>query len=166
MNTQTAFTTDRLSIAPLNIADSAFIFDLLNTEGWIKFIGNRNINSPEDAQEYINRINTTAGVHYWTVSIKNSNVTIGLVTLIQRSYLPCHDIGFAFLPLFAGQGYAYEAAAAFMKIVFNQFKLPKLLAITLPANKQSIKLLEKLGMKFEKEMDEGEEKLLQYSIEA
>lgn len=166
MNTQTIFTTERLSIAPLSLQDDVFIFDLLNTDGWIKFIGNRNINSQQDAQAYINKINTTAGIHYWTVSIKNSGTKIGLLTLIQRSYLPNHDIGFAFLPLHAGKGYAYEAAAAFTKLVFTQFRLPKLLAITIPGNTQSIKLLEKLGMKFEKEMEEAGEKLLQYSLSA
>lgn len=163
MNTRQSFSTSRLLVSPLNAGDSAFVQNLLNTDGWLQFIGNRNIHSIEDALAYINKINSTAGIHYWVVQLKITGEKIGLVTLIQRSYLPYHDIGFAFLPAFSGKGYATESAAGLMQIAFTSFKLPAVMAVTMPQNMQSVKLLEKLGMRFEKQLNETGETLLLYS---
>jgi len=163
MNTRQSFSTSRLIASPLHNGDAAFVQNLLNTEGWLQFIGNRNIHSIEDALAYINKINSTAGIHYWVVQLKTTGEKIGLVTLIQRSYLPHHDIGFAFLPAFSGNGYATEAAAGLMQIAFTSFKLPVIMAVTVPQNSPSVKLLEKLGMRFEKQLEETGEKLLLYS---
>jgi hypothetical protein len=43
--------TERLSITSLSTTDAKFISELVNTEGWLKFIGDRKIHSPEDAPE-------------------------------------------------------------------------------------------------------------------
>ncbi|RYY66554.1 MAG: N-acetyltransferase, partial [Chitinophagaceae bacterium] len=107
--------TERLTIAPLQEADHLFIMELLNTEGWIKFIGDRNVHSPEDALAYIHKVNANNAIRYWTVKTKHNNIPIGIVTLIQRDYLHQPDIGFAFLPAAAGKGYALEASAALME---------------------------------------------------
>ena len=86
----------------------------MNTPGWLKFIGERNVRSPEYALEYINRILHNENVAYWTVKLKPNSIPIGVITLIKRDYLPHHDIGFAFLPEYSGKGYAYEATSAVM----------------------------------------------------
>ncbi|MCB0261311.1 MAG: GNAT family N-acetyltransferase, partial [Calditrichaeota bacterium] len=59
------------------------------------------------------------------------------------------DIGFAFLPQFWSQGYAYESAAAVMSYGKNALGLKRIVAITQPDNIGSIRLLEKLGLRFE-----------------
>lgn len=55
-NTKTTINTNRLLIKPLSENDKQFIFELLNTDGWIKYIGNRNIGSEADATAYIKKI--------------------------------------------------------------------------------------------------------------
>ena len=145
---QSSLTTDRLLIEPLSVNDYNFIFELLNTEGWIKFIGQRNINSAADATAYIQKIIDNPNTTYWTVQHKDTQTAIGVVTLIKRDYLEHHDIGFAFLPQFANNGYAYEAASAFLNHVISSYNLSTILATTIPENNSSIKLLKKLGVTF------------------
>ncbi len=37
--------TNRLTLRKLEEKDCSFILELLNTEGWLKFIGNRNVHN-------------------------------------------------------------------------------------------------------------------------
>lgn len=142
--------TDRLLIEPLSEKEARFIFELLNTERWIKYIGNRNIDSESDAINYIKKINENPDITYWTVKLKVDKVATGLVTLIKRDYLDFNDIGFAFLPNFFGKGYAYEATKEVLLNLARNNTIDDILAITFPENSASIKLIEKLGLKFEK----------------
>lgn len=155
--------TTWLFIEPLSEKDASFIFELLNTDGWIKYIGNRNINSRTDAITYIQKINENPDITYWTVTLKETRAPIGLITLIKRDYLNFNDIGFAFLPAFSQKGYAYEAAKAVLHNLAEHRMIENILAITLPENKSSIKLIEKLGLKFEKTIEHDNEKLQLYS---
>ena len=160
---QSSLTTERLLIEPLSLNESDFIFELLNTEGWIKFIGQRNINSAADATAYIQKIVDNPNTTYWSVKLKDAQTTIGLVTLIKRDYLEHHDIGFAFLPQFANKGYAYEAANAVLNHVMSAYHLSIILATTVPENGSSIKLLKKLRLEFDREIEEHSEVLWVYS---
>ncbi|APC97667.1 GNAT family N-acetyltransferase [Francisella frigiditurris] len=47
------FEIERLIIKPTCISDAEFIYALMNTPKWIKYIGDRNINTIEDARNYI-----------------------------------------------------------------------------------------------------------------
>ena len=95
---QTNYNTARLLLRTMNADDNTFIFELLNTAGWIKFIGDRNIETSEDADKYIQKIITNPDINYRIVTLQDTETAIGLVTFIKRNYLDHHDIGFAFLP--------------------------------------------------------------------
>ena len=159
----TKHTTERLSLDPLNAADADFIRELLNTKGWLKFIGDRNIHSKEDAIKYINKVNTTPNYYYWTVRRSDTLEPIGIISFIKRNYLEHFDIGFAFLPQHNGRGYAYEAAKKILSVVSSEPEHSTVVATTLPHNASSIKLLHKLGFHFEKEIEVGRERLQVYS---
>src|SRR4051812_3265439 len=109
MDVQTFIVTSRLVIKPLTLEDDNFILELVNTKGWLKFIGNRNITSPDESSAYIQRILENENIFYWVVKLKDDQVSIGIITYIKRTYLDYHDIGFASLPKFSKKGYAYEA---------------------------------------------------------
>lgn len=156
--------TTRLSIDTLTVADDAFIFELLNTEGWITFIGNRNIQTREDAVNYIQKILGNSNLHYRVVRLASTNEPIGLITLIKRDYLDHHDIGFAFLPAFAGKGYAYEAAGTVLQKIIAEGGHTHILATTLPQNEPSIRLIKKLGLQFREEITEQDELLHVYGL--
>jgi RimJ/RimL family protein N-acetyltransferase len=78
--------------------------------------------------------------------------------LIKREELPDPDIGFAFLPGAWNKGFAFEAAAAVLQDGRERLRLQHILAITTPDNEASIKLLERLGFRFEQLFKPSEDK--------
>ena len=154
--------TERLLINPLSASDNQFILELLNTDGWIKFIGNRHIHSLEDATTYIQKVVSTEHLVYWTVKIKEGEKPIGIITFIKRDYLDHQDIGFAFLPAFSKKGYAFEATTAVLQKLNLEYNLSYILATTKPENLASITLLKKIGLVFQKELEVGNEMLNVY----
>ena len=160
---QNIITTERLTLNVLTTDDHEFIMAILNTKGWIEFIGDRDVHSKDDAIASIERINTAENLTYWVARITETDTPIGIISFIKRKYLDHFDIGFAFLPEFNGHGYAYEAAKEVLSIAANYPEYNPVLATTIPHNLQSIKLLTKLGLHFEKEIEVDNEKLYVYS---
>ena len=160
----TNLTTQRLSLHTLAMEDVDFIQELVNTPGWLQFIGDRNIHSKEDAINYINKINSSLNIYYWVVRLTETRAPVGIISFIKREYLEYFDIGFAFLPQYSGKGYAYEAAKVVLTTIGSMPQHPTVLATTVPDNVSSIKLLTKLGLRFERELEEGGEQLHVYSI--
>jgi len=161
---ETTYSTARLLLTELALSDADFIAELVNTEEWIRYIGDRNIKTHEDAIAYVQKIMENASIRYWVVKLKEELTPIGIITLIRRDYLEHADIGFAFLPKYAGQGYAYEATAVVLEDALNGDGHARVLAITVASNRRSIQLLEKLGFRFSNEIDVEKEKLLVYSV--
>lgn len=159
---QPTFTTDRLTLHPLHSDDSTFIQHLVNTDGWIQFIGDRHVHTAADARAYVAKIQANMNVMYMVVRLKENEEPIGIVTIIQRDYLPHRDIGFAFLPVYAGKGYAFEAAQAVLDGMVAEDA--NVLATTLASNVNSIRLLEKLGLVFNREIEVAGETLLLYGL--
>lgn len=157
-------TTDRLSLKGLTLGNTGFIQELVNTEGWISFIGDRNVRNKEAAEEYIQKILDSKTVQYWVVKLKEEKTPIGIITFIKRDYLQYHDIGFAFLPGYSNKGYAFEAANNVLDMLMKDPAHQTIQATTVKENTRSIALLEKLGLKFEKEIEVGAEILLLFSL--
>jgi [ribosomal protein S5]-alanine N-acetyltransferase len=151
LHKEKTITTERLVLEPLTTDDTDFIFELVNTPGWLTFIGDKKIYSTTDATAYIQKVNATKNT-YWTVKLKDTRVSIGLVTFIKRDYLPHHDLGFAFLPTFNANGFAYEAAQTVLTYLQEHKVVEIILAISLPENTRSIKLLQKLGFQYKNEV--------------
>lgn len=149
----------------MSLVDSKFICDLVNTPGWIEFIGDRNVNTIEDAEKYVLKILDNPASHYWITRLKDSLIPIGIVTFIKRDYLDFYDIGFAFLPEFTKNGYAYEASKAVLSEINSNTTHTVVLATTMAKNIKSIKLLEKLGLRFEKTITVEDGELLLYKID-
>jgi len=160
--------TNRLIISKLTIKDAPFFLKLVNSPNWVKYIGDRNLNTVKNAEDYLKNgsIKSYAdfGFGFYKLQLKEDHLKpIGTTGLIKRKELDHVDIGFAMLPEYEGKGFGYESSIAILKIAKNQFNIDKILAITLPENISSIKLLEKLGLAFEKRVkpfDDGEELLL------
>ncbi len=146
--------TDRLILRRLSTDDAEFILELLNEPSFLRFIGDKGVRTLEDARNYIlngpvdmyNRL----GFGLYLTELKEDGVPIGICGLIKRDSLEDVDIGFAFLPKFWAKGYAYEAASAVMAYGKNVLGFKRIVAITSPDNDASGRLLEKLGMRFER----------------
>ena len=145
--------TERLIVRHLNNGDAQFMFELLNDPGWIKFIGNRNIHTVNDAKNHIRDKYISSykkhGYGLYLVEEKETLLPLGVCGLINRPEIEDIDKGFAFLPQYAGNGYAYEASRAVLNYGYQHLKLDRIVAITIPENTRSINLLKKLGMKIE-----------------
>ncbi len=150
---QNTIITDRLILEEINPDDHDFLISILNSKGWIENIGDRNIHSVNDAIIFIRKILETENFYYWVVRTKEENTPVGITSFIKRSYLDHFDIGFAFLPFYQGRGYAHEASKAVLAMVSKLPEHNTVLATTRPSNNSSIKLLTKLGFRFEKEIE-------------
>ncbi len=161
--------TERLRLREFTTEDAQFIVELVNSPGWLEFIGDRNIKSEEQATIYLEngpiRSYRENGFGLSLVETKDNGLKIGMCGIIKRDHLDHPDIGFAFLPQFTGKGYAFEMASATLTFALNTLKLPVMSAITLANNERSIKLLEKIGLKFIKpfHFPNDEEELMLFS---
>jgi [ribosomal protein S5]-alanine N-acetyltransferase len=144
--------TERLLLQHITAADNYFVLELVNTPGWLTYIGDRNIHTLAEATNYLEKIINNTAIIYWTVFVKATKQPIGIISFIKRAYLDHPDIGFAFLPNFIGKGYAYEAATKVIQQIQKENTVVTLLATTVPNNHASIKLLQKLGFVFENEI--------------
>jgi [ribosomal protein S5]-alanine N-acetyltransferase len=157
---QSTFSTQRLELNLISDDDREFVFELVNTEGWLQFIGDRKVRSLDDAGNYIQKIKGTPDLFYWVVRLKDDQTPIGIVSFLKRSYLEHFDLGFAFLPQFNGHGYAYEASNEVLSVARQAYSI--ILATTVPANGRSIGLLNRLGFSLEKQMEVNGETLQIY----
>ena len=159
--------TKRLILREIVKSDAAFILDLLNQPSFIKYIGDRNVRTLEQARAFIASRFTKSyrenGFGLYLVELKGEflqsaiqnpksqiGTPIGICGFIKRDSLPAADIGFAFLPQFERKGYAFESAYAVMKYGREVLGLRRVLAITTQDNESSVKLLGKIGLKFER----------------
>lgn len=158
--------TERLLLREFDVGDAEFILELLNSPGWLKFIGNKNVHTIDDARNYLEtgpmKSYLENGFGLSMVELKFIGVPVGMCGLIKRDTLDDVDIGFAMLPGFSGKGYGYEIAAATLKLAKDQFGLKRVVAITVENNDASIGLLNKLGLEYEKtiELPRDDEQLL------
>jgi RimJ/RimL family protein N-acetyltransferase len=161
--------TERLRLREFTLHDTEFIVALLNSPGWLQFIGDKHIKTAEQARSYLQhgpmKSYVEHGYGLFLVERKADNSAIGMCGIINRQDLDLPDVGFAFLPDFTGNGYALEIVSATISYAQQQLHIPKLLAITLPDNARSIRLLEKSGFHFIRtfRFPKSEEELLLYS---
>ena len=147
--------TERLNLRRLHAGDAEFILELLNDSSFLHNIGDKGVRTVEDAVRYISTgpVESYArhGFGLWLVELKETGgVPAGICGLVRRDTLPDADIGYAFLPRFRSRGYAREAAAAVMSHARETLGLRRVLAIVNPDNAASIKVLEKVGLKFDR----------------
>lgn len=145
------FETERLILRPTTKEDAEFIFQLLNSPKWLEFIGDRNIRTVEDAENFIDEKMLTQlyrlGFSNYTIIRKTDLKKIGTCGLYDREGLEGIDIGYALLPEFEGKGYAFEAAEKIKNVALVDFRLGTINGITSKENMASQKLLQKLGLK-------------------
>lgn len=165
------FETERLLIRPTSEEDAAFMFRLYNSPKWIRFIGDRNVHTVEDAKEQIkNRMLPQLerlGFSNYTLIRKTDLSKMGICGLYDREGLDGIDLGFALLTEYENAGYAFEASSRLKTAAFEDFKLTELKAITVRENTASQKLLEKLGFSLEgtTRLPNDDEELLLYKVE-
>ena len=166
--------TERTILREIVKTDAEFILDLLNQPSFIRYIGDRNVRTIDEARDYIESRFTENykkfGFGMWAVELKATRASasmsksaltderasafeiapMGICGFVKRDSLPDVDIGFAFLPQYARKGYAFESAATALEYGRDVLQLKRILAITSKDNESSGRLLGKLNFKFER----------------
>ena len=154
VNMEIVIETERLILRKFTLDDAAFMLELLNTPAWLRFIGDKNVRTLEEAEQYLLDGNIRSyreyGFGFYVVVIKETNESLGICGIVKRQGLDDIDIGFGFLPQFIGKGYGYEAASAVLDYALNDLKIKRIVAIVDPENEASISLIKKIGLQFEK----------------
>lgn len=160
--------TPRLVLRRMQCDDSPWLVKLLNEPSFLENIGDRGVRSIEDAHRYLREgpmaMYEKYGYGLWHTALKDGTF-VGMCGLLKRDHLPDPDLGYAYLPAYWGQGFAYEAADATLQHCARKFGLKRVLGVVSEGNAGSIRVLEKLGMGFERMivMREGEAPARLYS---
>ncbi len=150
----TVVETERLILRRLTLDDAEFILGLLNEPSFLKYIGDRGARTVDDARKYIAAGPLASyarfGFGLLLVVRKEDGIPMGMCGLLKRDTLEDVDVGFALLPQFWSKGYASEAASTVMDWGRRVLGLKRIVAITTSDNHASARVLEKLGMAFER----------------
>ncbi len=148
--------TARLQLREIEDTDAAFLLQLLNTRDFIHNIGDRRVRTLDDSRRYMeNNIRASYRQHsmgLWVVEDRNSLAVLGLCGLLKRDTLEHPDVGYAFLPGTFGCGFATEAAAACLKYGSSVLGMARICALVSAHNKASIRVLEKIGLHYQREI--------------
>lgn len=159
--------TNRLYLKEFHISDADKMFLLNSDPKVIQFTGDRAFNNLEETIELIQNYDhyKIYGFGRWSVFLKDTNEYIGWCGLKYTKEKDEYDIGFRFFKEHWNKGYATESALACIDLGFTKFKMNKIIGRAMSANIGSVKVLEKMGLKFEKNFDfDGVEGVI-YSIE-
>ncbi len=185
----TVLQTARLALREFTFDDATFVLELLNEPGFLRYIGDKGVRNLDDARNYIQQGPIDSyrrnGFGLYAACLREDGgaphggaphggaaqgraAPLGMCGLVRRDGLPDPDVGYAFLQRHWGHGYAVEAAAAALDYGTRSLKLPRILAITSPDNWSSIRVLEKIGMKFERliQLTEGGEDVKLFGLTA
>ena len=155
--------TPRLVLRRLTEHDAPFILGLLNEPSFITNTGDRGVRTDEQARAYLTNGPVASyarfGFGLLLTSLREDGTPIGICGILKRDTLEDPDLGYGYLPAFWGAGYAVEAASATLEHGRGVLGLRRVSAITKPGNASSIRVLEKLGFRYERlvRLKEGEE---------
>lgn len=144
--------TNRLILRKIKIEDASFYFELFNDPDWIAFISNKNLKSVKETEDYLKNDFIpkicSDKLGFFTVFEKETNQAIGASSILKREQLDFVDVGYGFLPIGRGKGYAFEATERIIKYAKENLKQEKIYAFTKPNNTKSQKLLNKLNFTY------------------
>lgn len=165
----TVLETGRLALREFSAADADLVLRLVNEPSFLRYIGDRGVRTLDDARKYIADGPVAGyardGHGLMRVERKADGAALGMCGLLKRDTLPEPDIGFSFFPEYWSQGYALEAAFAVMRHARETLAIGRILAITTRDNAPSMRLLGKLGFRFERMIVLGKEELRLFASE-
>lgn len=138
--------------------DSDLVLSVLNSPGFIKYVGDRQVKTLEAAADYIRDRMLPQYQKYgygnYCISRKSDQAKMGMVGYFIRPGNDHGDIGFSILPEYEGHGYVYETATALIEILTTAFNITTFHAIVMPENNRSLSLIKRLGLTYLREFKE------------
>lgn len=159
--------TERLLLRELNVGDAESFYALNLNENVIRYTGDSSFESIEEAARFLQNYKNyeTNGYGRWAVIDKSSDAFLGWCGLKYSKDAGETDIGFRFFEHYWNKGYATESAKACLDYGFQKLGLKTIVGRAMADNLASIKVLEKLGLVFEKEFDFDGRKGVAYRID-
>lgn len=105
------------------------------------------------------------GYSFWPLFLKETGALIGHCGLQPLREVGEIEVGYLVVPEHRGKGIATEAARAAVGYGFKKLGLPRIVAIALPENTASIRVMEKLGMEYEKNISRKGLEFVLYALE-
>jgi RimJ/RimL family protein N-acetyltransferase len=143
--------TSRLILRPWSNEDIAPFFSLNRDSKVMEYFPS--LWSMEMVVSFIERMNVQLSEKeytLWAAEEKGTHQFIGFIGLNnpiwQSHFTPCVEIGWRLAFSFWGKGYATEGAKAALDYAFDILNLQEVVAITVPENIRSQRVMEKLGM--------------------
>lgn len=144
--------TERLQLRWFTLADTPLMYAIWNDPAFVRFVGDRGIETLEMAETAMRdgplHLYEKYGYGPFRVTQRSDGANAGVCGLYRRENLDAPDIGFAFLPDYRGMGLGYESSCAVLRHARDELELPRVSAIVSPQNMASVRLLEKLGLRF------------------
>ncbi len=147
--------TARLRLRALTPEEAADFYALNSHPQVLRYTGEPPLESLEAARIAIETYPDWAryGFGRWACELKESQRVIGFCGLKPLPELNEVDLGFRFLPEHWGKGLATEASLATLKFGREVLQLERIIALVLPQNAASVRVLEKPGLHFEREVE-------------
>lgn len=161
--------TERLFLREFIIDDAQLLIDLNSNLNVTRYTGDGPVESVAKAKEILENIifpQYKNKMGRWAVQLKSTNEFIGWCGLKFIEELNEIDLGYRFFEKHWGKGYATESAKAVLNYGFNTLGLQEVVARAAIDNTNSVKVLEKVGMKFEKEAVEHDDRIYKYRLSA
>lgn len=158
--------TSRLFLRPMKKTDADSVFAMRSDENVMRFIREPQTTRKE-AENWINLVSSrweSEKIGFCAVIEKVSNQFIGWCGLWRLTETKEIEVGYALFKEFWGKGYAVEASEAFLNYGFEQLNLEKIVAVADPENRNSRRVMERLGMNYDFVGRFYERDLVHYSI--
>lgn len=158
--------TNRLFLRRMTNADVEYVYAMRSDKDVMRFIraAETSRNATESWIELISSRWETERIGFCAVIEKSSKRFAGWCGLWRLKETDEIEVGYALLKEFWGRGFAVEASEVFLAYGFEELKVEKIVAVTDPENKNSRRVMEKLGMSFDGTGNYYERELVHYSI--
>jgi len=156
--------TPRLLLRELNTDDAQFFFDLNNDPEVIRYTGDVAFESIDAARQFLAGYDhfKKYGFGRWAMATKSEHKLVGWCGLKYSSDANEYDLGFRLFKNEWGKDFATEAGIACLTAGFQKFNMPMIVGRALKANIGSIRVLEKCGMRYWKDVEEHDNEAVVY----
>lgn len=147
--------TDRLILRALHPKDAEHFYQLNLNPNVIRYTENTAFKSIDEAAHFLENYQDYKlnGYGRWAVIDKSNHAFLGWCGLKYDKALDETDIGFRFFETHWNKGYATESAKACIEYGFEKLHLTTIIGRAMLENVASIKVLQKIGLTFEREFD-------------
>ena len=147
--------TERTWLRKLTPDDAVDFYALNLDPEVIRYTGDQPFSNPDEAQKFLQGYDQYEKYHTGRLAVieKENQRFIGWCGLKYTPELKEYDLGFRFFRKYWNRGFATETARACLLFGFNQLNLDAIVGRAMHANQASIRVLEKIGMNFVKEVE-------------